>query len=92
MKKLYTAEKKKKKKSKQNLACSQRQMHTVHTCKLSQAKNYQMTLVPLKYKQPLPTRLFPKVQLYTVFKCRNIYRVYTEMNARAKLLGCDLIN
>ena len=29
-----------KKTSTQNLVCSQRQIHTVHTCRLSQAKNY----------------------------------------------------
>ena len=41
--------------STQNLACSQRQIHTVHTCKLSQAKNYQSTLIPVEYKQLLST-------------------------------------
>ena len=36
-----------------NLACSQRQIHTVYTCKLSQAKqNYQKIFIPIKYKQP----------------------------------------
>ena len=32
-------------KTTQNLACPQRQIHTVHTCKLSQVKNYQRTSV-----------------------------------------------
>ena len=42
--------------STQNLAaCSQRQIHTVDTCKrLSHAKISQ-TFTPIKYKQPLPT-------------------------------------
>ena len=57
----------------QNHACSQRQIHTVHACRLSQAKNYQRTLIPIKYKQSLPgTHPFPKVQLYIVVKCRNV--------------------
>ena len=43
---LYIAHKKKT--STQNLACSQRQIHTVHTRKLSQAENYQRTLIPNK--------------------------------------------
>ena len=42
------------KKSTQNLACSQRQIRTVHTGKLSQAKNYQQTFIPIKYKKPPP--------------------------------------
>ena len=45
---LYIYGQKKSKKSTQNLACSQRQIHTVYTCKLSQAKNYQRTLIPIK--------------------------------------------
>ena len=47
----------------------------MHTCKLLQAKNYQRTLIPIKYRQPLPTHPLPKVQLYMVVKCGNIYRV-----------------
>ena len=54
--------------------------HTVHTCKLLQAKNYQKTLIPIKYKQLLLTHPFPKVQLYIVVKCRNIYRVTNNDN------------
>ena len=58
---------------------------TVHKCNLSsQAKNYQGTLVPLQYKQPLPTHPFLKVQLYIVVKCRNIYRV-TNNDYRKKI-------
>ena len=34
----------------QNLACSERQIHTVHTCKLSQAKTYRRALIPVKCK------------------------------------------
>ena len=49
-----------------NLACSQRQIHTAHTCKLSQAKFYRRTLIPITYKQPLSTHPFLKVQLYIV--------------------------
>ena len=41
--------------STQNLACSQCQIPTLLTSKLSQAKNYQKTFIPIKYKQPLPT-------------------------------------
>ena len=35
--------------------------------------NYQRTLIPVRYKQPVSTHPFPKVQLYLVVKCRNIY-------------------
>ena len=67
---LYIAHKKT---STKKLARSQHQIHTAHTCKLLQAKNFQRTLIPIKYKQPLPTHPFPKVQLYVVVKYRNIY-------------------
>ena len=54
---LYTAHKKQKT-SAQNLACSQRQIHPVHTWKLSQAKRYQRTPIPkntnIHYHPPLP--------------------------------------
>ena len=62
------------KKSTQSLACSQCLIHTVYTCKLLQAKSYNRTLIPIKYKQRLPTHPFPKVLLQVVVKCRNIYR------------------
>ena len=80
----YTALKNQNKKPTQNLACSQRQIHTVHTCKLSlsQAKNYRRTLIPMKHKQPLPTHPFPKVQLYIAVKCRDIYRVTNNDNRK----------
>jgi len=42
--------------STQNLACLQRQIHTVHTCKLSQAINYQSTPIPFNFK-PLWTNM-----------------------------------
>ena len=42
------------------------------------------TLIPIKYKQPLPTHPFLKVQLYIVVKCRNIYRV-TNNDYRKKI-------
>ena len=38
----------------QNIACSQCQIHTVHTCKLSQAQTTKK-FVPVEYRQPLPT-------------------------------------
>ena len=57
--------------STQNLACSQCQIHTEHTCKLSQAKNYQRTCTHTKrYKQLLPTHPFPKVELYIAVRCK----------------------
>jgi len=59
--------------STQNLACSQRQIHTVHTCKLSQAKNYQRTLIPKSRNSPYPPT-HQKMQLYIAVKCKNIYR------------------
>ena len=62
---LYIAHKKT---STQNLACSQRQIHTVHTCKLSQAKT-------TKGHALIPTHPFPKVELCITVKCKNIYRV-----------------
>ena len=38
----------------QNHACSQHQVHTVHTCKFSQAKNYRRTLIPKNTNSPYP--------------------------------------
>ena len=46
----------------------------MHTCKLSRAKNYQRTLIPIKYEQPLPTHTYPKAQLYIVVT----YKIDTE--------------
>ena len=44
-------------------------LYIVHQ-KLSQAKNYQRTLIPKKDKQPQPTYAFLKVQLYIAVKCK----------------------
>ena len=58
--------------STQNSACSQRQIHTVHTCKLSQGKtSYQKTFIPIEYKLPLPSHPFLKFKLLNV-------EIYTE--------------
>ena len=46
--------------------------HIACMYKLSQAKTYRKTFIPIKYKQPLPTNPLPKVQLYTVVKCETI--------------------
>ena len=58
-----------KKTSTQNLACSQRQIHTVHTCKLSQAKT-------TKGHALIPTHPFPKVELYITVKCKKYIQSY----------------
>ena len=54
--------------------------YTVHTCKLLQAKKFQRILLPVKYKQPLPTHPLQKTKLYIVVKCGNIYRVTNNDN------------
>ena len=64
-----------KKKTYKNLACSQRQIHTVHTCKLSQAKT-------TKGHALIPTYPFPKVELYITVKYKNIYRVINNDNRK----------
>ena len=62
---------------------STRYTHSIHeTCKLSQAKTYRRTLILIKYTQPLCTHPFPKVQLYIVVKCSNIYRVTNGDNRK----------
>ena len=82
---LYIADKKLREKKKlppKNL-CSQRQIHSVHTCKLSRAENYQRTLIPIKYEQPLPTHTYPKAQLYiVVIHKTNTESVTTKQNYR----------
>ena len=57
----------------------------MHTCGLSQAKTTKRHS-PVKCKLHLPTHPLPKVQLYIVVKCRQIYKVknknksvFTEM-------------
>ena len=62
---------------------STRYTQCIHeTFKLSQAKIYWRTLILIKYTQPLCTHPFPKVQLYMVVKCRNIYRVTNGDNRK----------
>ena len=62
---------------------STRYTQCIHvTCKLSQAKHYQRTLIPVKYQQPIPTHPFPKVQLYIAVKCKNIHRVTNNDNRK----------
>ena len=61
---LYITDKNKQKTN--NNLCSQLQIHSVHACKLSRAKNYQRILIPIKYEQPLPTHTYPKAPLLPV--------------------------
>ena len=63
---LYTAHKKLPHKT---LACSQCQIRTVHTCKLSQAKTTKRTLIPKGTNSSYPPTPSPKVELYTAVKC-----------------------
>ena len=54
------------------------QIHTLHACKLSQAKTTERTFTHLRYKQSLLKHPFPKVQLSIAVKCR-IY-IYMKTN------------
>ena len=84
--------------STQNLARSQRELHTVHTCWLSQAKTTKHVHASKVHKSPpSPTPpLRRKQQLYIVVKCINIYRVrkklvfmamYTELEKKSVFMA-----
>ena len=50
----------------------------VNSCKLKLPKDN----LTKKYKQPLPTNQFPKVELYIAVKCKNIFRVTYNDNRK----------
>ena len=57
--------------STQILVCSRHQMHTVHTCRLTQAKTTK-DIHTKTQRPPTPPR---KVQQHMVVRCKNIYTV-----------------
>ena len=54
-------------------------MHTVHTCKLSHAKTLPKDTHIKKIQTALPTHAFPKVKLYVIVKCKNIYNIQLHL-------------